>query len=157
MPCHVVGRFPMCDTLLSGCARGSRLGSGCRCVVGTLAAQAKAMISRSRGNSVRRSRSSSRGMWVEPGMNSRARSSVRRTSNSSVSPPTKYGSPQLARHVRAAFEDDDLAVFAPPSRAGRRTGPACDAAHDDQTFVAHAFHSQVMVRSTRSVIREHHL
>ena len=44
------------------------------------------------------------------------------------------------RHMRAALEDDDLAVLAQPPRACRRAGPAGDAADDDKTFFAHAFH-----------------
>ena len=36
------------------------------------------------------------------------------------------------RDMRAALEHDDLAVLAEPSRAGRRTRPAGDAADDDK-------------------------
>jgi hypothetical protein len=39
--------------------------------------------------------------------------------------------------MRAALENDDLAVLAQPSRAGSGTGPAGDSADDDKSLVAH--------------------
>ena len=53
------------------------------------------------------------------------------------------------RHVRAALEDDDLAVLAPPSRACGRASPTRDATDDDKTFVAHAFHLKLTIVGTR--------
>jgi hypothetical protein len=50
--------------------------------------------------------------------------------------------------MRAALENDDLAVLAQPSRAGCRAGPSCDATDDDEAFVARVFHlSLTMVRT----------
>ena len=54
--------------------------------------------------------------------------------------PDKIRQPAVGkRHMRAALEDDDLAVLAQPSRACCRAGPSRDAADDDEAFVAHAF------------------